>query len=227
MKKQESYRRFTTEEIMQCKTNPQMLNELVKNCQGLVYKIARSITMDFTYEQDDKIQIGYSALIKAVKTYNPDSNTDFYTYCHTCVRNGLLQEAHKSKAFANGGYGQKFDYSSLDENDSYKAIKTVSINKIAESENNNIDGILCDERMSSNLHDIYVQRNEEWDFLKDLNLKPQHIDVFIQYYLDGKSQVEIAQLRGVSKQAINNTIVTIEKKIREKYTYEELVNKLF
>ena len=81
--------------------------------------------------------------------------------------------------------------------------------------------------MSSNLHDIYVQRNEEWDFLKDLNLKPQHIEVFIQYYLDGKSQVEIAQLRGVSKQAINNTIVTIEKKIREKYTYEELVNKLF
>ena len=53
MKKQESYRRFTTEEIMQCKTNPQMLNELVKNCQGLVYKIARSITMDFTYEPEE------------------------------------------------------------------------------------------------------------------------------------------------------------------------------
>ena len=42
-----------------------------------------------------------------------------------------------------------------------------------------------------------------------------------------KKPVEIAQLRGVSKQAINNTIVAIEKKIREKYTYEELVNKLF
>ena len=39
------YTRFTTEQILQCRQNNFMMEELIKNTEGLVYKIARKFNI--------------------------------------------------------------------------------------------------------------------------------------------------------------------------------------
>lgn len=227
---EKDYKRFTNEEIMECKTNMDKLDELVKNCHGLVIGIAKGVHIEHMgYEFEDKMQIGSMAIVKAVRNFDINQGVDFYTFCHKAVLNTLLREQMKGKSKKVGGLGCQFDYSTLGENDSKKAINTLSLDSIT---NNplavKLHSQLHDSSTSTKPYELYVGRNEEWDFLtKEMNIPQAKLDIFIDYYLNGKQQKEIAKERDVTKQYISKLIVDIEKKIREKYTVEELVARLY
>lgn len=223
---EKNYRRFTLEEILECRTNTEKMNELIKNCQAMINKISRKVYLDKSYDHEDKMQIASMGIIRAVHKFNADLGVDFYTYCHNNVRKELLREVQRTQTISRGGRGRDFDYSTLNEDESVKAIRNVSIDKIEEV-SHKVGDILNDTGKLANTHEIYIEKNEEWDFLtKELNLPPHKLAIFTQYYLDNKPQYEIASERNVSKQRINAIINEIEKKIRERYTYEELFEKL-
>lgn len=223
---EKNYRRFTPEEILECRTNTDKMNELIENCQAMINKISRKIYLDKSYDHEDKMQIASMGVIRAVHKFNAELGVDFYTYCHNNVRKELLREVQRTQTLRRGGRGRDFDYSTLDNEESTKVVQLVSIDKIS-GESHKADSILNDGGKLANTHEIYVEKNEEWDFLtKELNLPPHKLSIFTQYYLDNKPQNEIASERNVSKQRINAIINEIEKKIRERYTYEELFEKL-
>lgn len=226
---EKSYKRFTVEEILECKTNVEKMNELIENCQAMVNQISRKIYLDKIYDHEDKVQVASMGIIQSVHNFNVDMGVDFYTYCYKNVRNTLLREVQKTQTLGRGGRGRKFDYSTLSENESSKVIQITSIDKIIENpQESKLNSLLGDFSDSTSPHVLYVARNEEWDFLsKELKIPQAKLDIFIDYYLNSKSQAQIATEKKVSRQRINNVITEIEKKIREQYTVGELVARLY
>lgn len=227
---EKSYRRFAVEEILECRTNADKMNELIENCQAMLNQISqKTYYLDATLDNEDKIQIGSMGIIKAVHNFDTELGIDFYTYCYNCIRNELLREVQKSQAMGRGGRGSKFDYSSLEEGESNKFVVAVSLDKIIENPYEvKLNSLLKDNNYSTSPHALYIARNEEWDFLaEEMQIPQAKLDIFVDYYLNGKQQKEIALEKGVTRQRINNVIIEIEKKIREKYTMEELVARLY
>lgn len=219
-----SYRRFTVEEIIQCKTDNEKMNDLLTNCQAMISKISSTIFLDSTYDHADKMQIASMGVIRAVNNFNVKTGVDFYTYCYEAIRKELLREVQKLRTKKRGGRGEA-EYKK-NKNETSKAFCCVNIEKVGIAGKGR-KNFLKDKSKTSNPYKYYIEKNEGWSFLKkELRLTQQEYLIFTQYYLDNKPQNKIAQERNVSRQRINTIIIGIEKKIKEKYTYEELFEKL-
>lgn len=68
------------------------------------YAIVEKMASKFAYgktslQYENYLNVGLEGLIKALKTYSQDCNTDFSTYAYTCVRNALCTSKKKGKRF--------------------------------------------------------------------------------------------------------------------------------
>lgn len=202
-----TYVRFNNQQIMQCRNNAELMEELLKNTQRLVYKIARKYHIK-GYDLDDLLLLGQLEVYKAVHSFEVGRETDFYTYAFTYIVNRYRRLVKDSKAKKRGGLGQNATAEDIEKREDAK-IKPSKLEIV---------------NLKSD-HDVFYDatKYDKWEFLlNDKVLTQNEYEVIIEIYAKNRLLKEIAQDKGVKYQAIGNTHTRALNKIRSKYTSEQV-----
>lgn len=141
------------------------------------------------YEQDDLVQEGSIALVKAIRTYKPEKGANFKTYATTCIKNS---------------------FNTLVQND--RAEKNKPLNEKADIED-------YSEVLPSNLFDelaAFEEREQYKAIDKKLRKELSELEYkILNLFIEGYSYKEIGQKIGKTAKAADNAVQRIRKKIRE------------
>lgn len=208
-----NYTRFTNEQIMEMRKTSEGIEAIIKNSRALVAKKARGIYMD-GYALEDKMQLGYEGLFKAIQTFDMDkannTNTDFYTYATRAVVNTILNAASKFKS-ARSGYNK--------EEDTY--VKLLSLDYKENNEEDSIVAYVADETV-----DVYKEATEdEWAWMLSF-LTQREYECLYSYFRKEQTFEEIGNNYGVSKQAARKAFVKATEKLQTRFSQAELAEKL-
>ena len=210
------YTRFTTEQILQCRQNNFMMEELIKNTEGLVYKIARKFNIK-DMEKDDLMSIGRVEIYKAVHTYKEDFGTDFYTYATQCIVNKYRKLFIDSRAKKRGGLGALATKEEI-ENEEKLVKRVVSIDAMSEEGESILD------KLASSVNVGYDGTTyEAWGFLLKMKiLRQQEYYIVRRVYADDTKLCDLAEEFGVTRQRINTIHERALNKIKERCTEQQL-----
>ena len=189
----------TDEELIEKSRNgeSQALDVLISRYIGMV----RQRTFRFFLvgaDKEDLIQEGLIGLFKATRDYNPELSVPFKSFAETCVQ---LQIATAIKA------ATRLKHNPLN--------NSISLSQPAYEEDG--DSALIDvipEGVFSNTEEIVINK-ERYDIIEEQIKK--HLSKFelkvLDYYLEGKSYQEIAELLGKLPKAIDNALQRIRHKV--------------
>ena len=189
----------TDEELIEKSRNgeSQALDVLISRYIGMV----RQRTFRFFLvgaDKEDLIQEGLIGLFKATRDYNPELSVPFKSFAETCVQR---QIATAIKA------ATRLKHSPLN--------NSISLSQPAYEEDG--DSALIDvipEGVFSNPEEIVINK-ERYDIIEEQIKK--HLSKFelkvLDYYLEGKSYQEIAELLGKLPKAIDNALQRIRHKV--------------
>lgn len=75
-----------------------MTNDLFRANRGLVYAVFNDNFGEYRWIEEDLLQEGMIALLKASKVYLPDSGpASFSTFAYKCIRNAMLSYVEREK----------------------------------------------------------------------------------------------------------------------------------
>ena len=205
-----SYIRFDSNEIAQRRNDKEFIEALVKNTESLVVKCAKSVYMTDEYTFEDKIQIGYMGLLKAVKKYENDKQVDFYTFAYRCITTELYNE-YRGKKTAKRGYDEEKD----------SILFVDSLDKQVETSDNkeSIVNTIQDENVD-------VFRDATGGVITGVQplkkmLTDRQFKMFVDYYIIGKTLAEIAKETQLHITSVQRTLANIKQKVQQKYTEQE------
>ncbi|MCL2053947.1 MAG: sigma-70 family RNA polymerase sigma factor [Oscillospiraceae bacterium] len=160
---------------------------LVLRYLNFVWKKARSYSNNYADIQDLS-QEGLLALLKAVRTYNPQSGVPFSAYAEVCVANKLKSEASKLQKRQS----VRFDLSDLS---NFNDNADISTEVSPES--------------------IYMEREFSDNFYRKISslLSKLEWEVF-RLYLDDLPYSQIARKLSVSEKSVGNAVYRVRKKIK-------------
>lgn len=167
-----------------------MKERLFNDNINLAYYVARKINIPNMLDED-KFQISMLALWKACKTYDPNRNLKFSTYASACIKNELLMTRRK------------------------KSVDTISLDIPLKTEEDDLylkDAIASDVDVTSSVQDdiMLVEINK----LKEKHLSRMEQQVIDLYYMQGKTQVEISEILGISQAQISRYKTKAINKLR-------------
>lgn len=200
-----SYVKFTDEEVMACRTDKKMLEILVENSVAFVTDIVVSYYIGREYTREDKIQIGFEGFLKAVKNFDPQRHAGFYTFAHYSV-NSELNNVRKGMRRAKRGWDN--------ENNSQAFVASLDVAVGDEDDTLVIDTIADDTvDMESGVMNIMDSVSQFKKFLND-----NQFTVFVEYYINGKTLQQIAEITGRKKESAGRTAKEVAKILRTRYT---------
>lgn len=201
-----NYVRFTDEEILKCKTDKALLEELVANSFGFVKKAVKGVYLTNDYTYDDKVQLGFMGFLRAVNLFEKNSKNDFYTFAYSCIRQFLFNE-HAASKRAKRGYN----------NDTQTYTTVISLDlPNGEDDKDSLISSIVDENM-----DTYGQAfGFDLDRINKI-LSPAQQYVFKEYFLEEKTMKEIAEKHNVTTTRVGNLTKQVVKKIKEHFTEAE------
>jgi RNA polymerase sigma factor (sigma-70 family) len=200
-----SYVKFTDEEVMACRTDKKMLEMLVENSVAFVTDIVVSYYIGREYTREDKIQIGFEGFLKAVKNFDPQRHAGFYTFAHYSV-NSELNNVRKGMRRAKRGWDN--------ENNSQAFVASLDVAVGDEDDTLVIDTIADDTvDMESGVMNIMDSVSQFKKFLND-----NQFTVFVEYYINGKTLQQIAEITGRKKESVGRTAKEVAKVLRTRYT---------
>ena len=148
----------------------------------------------------DLYQEGLIGLIHAIKTYNENKDTLFYTYANACIKNSIISAMRQS-----------FRKKNIILNNSY------SLDNLIEDTNSCFYEIFKDE--ASDPSELLLNKEETNDLIDKIKIKlSESENEIFELRLKGLSNSEIANLLDKDKKYIENTMYRINKK------YKELLN---
>lgn len=200
-----SYMRFTDEEVMACRTDKKMLEMLVENSVAFVTDIAVSYYIGKEYTREDKIQIGFEGFLKAVKNFDPQRHAGFYTLAHYAV-NSELNNVRKGMRRAKRGW---------DEENNCQAFVTSLDVAVGDEDDTLVVDTIADDTvdMESGVMNIMDSVSQFKKFLND-----NQFTVFVEYYINGKTLQQIAEITGRKKESVGRTAKEVAKVLRTRYT---------
>ena len=200
-----SYVKFTDEEVIACRTDKKMLEMLVENSVAFVTDIVVSYYIGKEYTREDKIQIGFEGFLKAVRNFDPQRHAGFYTFAHYSV-NSELNNVRKGMRRAKRGWDN--------ENNSQAFVASLDVAVGDEDDTLVIDTIADDTvDMESGVMNIMDTLMPFKKFLND-----NQFTVFVEYYVNGKSLLEVAAITGRRKESVQRTAKEVVKIIKTRYT---------
>ena len=109
------YRNMNDYEIlyMVSENTGDIFNILYQKYQPLIYQIARknlNLFKKFGYEVEDLMQIGYITLYKCSYLYNIYSDSMFFSYFKSSLKNALINEMRKNKTLRRETLNNAFSY---------------------------------------------------------------------------------------------------------------------
>lgn len=203
-----------------------MINKLIKECEGLIYKIASKYSI--YYSIDDLYQVGSIGVIKAYKNYKEDSSVKFSTYAYKyilgeiiefirCDRNIKVSEEYMSlykkyseikrlltsKLEREPSFSEICSFMNIDECILLNVIETISFTKSTEEDN----------------YDYGRDKREEIDNKILLDSELDLLDSFdrslIEYrYYQGYTQSETASILGISQVKVSRQEKLILSKMK-------------
>lgn len=164
---------------------------LMEKYKGLVRKKARAMYL-IGGDTDDLIQEGMIGLFKAVQDYRPDREASFQTFASLCIERQL--------------------YSAVKNSTRQKHIPLNSYVSLSEeAETGSLEGL-----WSENPEALIIDRENTGSLEKQISqtLSPMENKV-LDYYLEGYSYVQIAELMNKQSKSIDNALQRIRGKIRD------------
>lgn len=140
----------------------------------------------FACSVSDLSDAGYSAFIKAILSYSPDSKASFKTFAYACVRKSVISKLR-------------------DETNTKKRIPAFEVFSIDDVE-------LVDRNDPESL---VIQKEDLNRILEDIKskLSTMEYEVFCEY-IQGKSYKEIADCTGKSLKSVSGAITRAKAKIK-------------
>lgn len=175
--------------------NESAFDYLFRRYEPLIAKVARKYYVR-GYETEDFYQIGAVAFYKAVLSYEENGNSSFYSYVLSCVRNSIVSQFRRQLL--------KIEYAT-DFEDIEKAMEACKIYSIEKSE-------ILDEENDILLHSY---RTELARLTKSKFLSPLEKKCLVSF-IDGLSYVEIAEEHGFELKKVDNALMRIRTKLRER-----------
>lgn len=156
---------------------------------------------------DEFIDVGYIGLTNAIKTYNPNdnSNANFTTYAYICIRNAVKRELKKYPYARNNIVSLEANFSDEDDR--------------------NLEDILGveDENLDSVENDNYIKYLKKIAsiVIQSIN-NPKHVEFVKDYFgLEGRKPMsynKLAKKNNTSPQLVRITIIRIIKIMKKKAT---------
>lgn len=210
--------------------SPLVLKRIEEN-EKLIYKIARKYS-DY-YGIDDLYQAGCIGIMKADKNYKENDNTKFSTYAYKYILGEMIDFIRKDKTIiiSEESYNIYRKYINIKELLCRKYNREVSFDEICEYmqiDNNYLLSIIEsisfvksineDEKVYNSIIynddiDTHILIQSEIDNLNDLDKS------IIKYrYFDGYSQMETAEIMGLSQSKVSREEKLVLKKIKDNIT---------
>lgn len=171
-----------------------------KNMRLVAHMVKKYTSSDI--EMDDMISIGTIGLIKAIKSFDINKGSRFATYAAKCIDNELLMTLRSNK----------------------KRSKDISLNEPIGTDKEGNEVTLIDFVEAQN-NDVYkiVELKQEVSWLKDAIRKLSDREkqvIALRYGLYGgteKTQMEIAQILGISRSYVSRIEKKALSKLRSEY----------
>ena len=176
--------------------NESAFDYLFRRYEPLIAKVARKYYVR-GYETEDFYQIGAVAFYKAVLSFDESGNSTFYGYVLSCVRNSVVSQFRKQLL--------KIEYAT-DYEDIEKVMGSCSIATIEKSK-------ILDEENDVLLHAYRTELAKlfsEGKFLSPLEKK------CLAGFIEGLSYLEIAEEHGFELKKVDNALMRIRAKIKER-----------
>ena len=166
---------------------------LLQRYEPLITKIARKYYMR-TYEKEDFYQIGAAAFYKAVLNFEEKEDSTFYSYALSCVRNKIVSQCRKHLT--------KVEYIT-DYEDFTTVMEAHEMYTVEKS-------VLLDEVNDTLLHAYRTELTKLHQFLSPLEKK------ILESFVQGFSYTEIAEIHGIEIKKVDNALMRIRAKVRER-----------
>lgn len=195
-----TYRDLNDYEIMYMVEEDDDAKELLfDKYRPIVLKMASKYRMEgkkIGLEVDDLIQEGYMGLVSAIKNYNPDDKTLFYTYALISIKSKIVNCLRSNSCKKH-----------------YCLNQSISLSKPVVSDR---DLTLSDFIIDNNsvVPDSIVQERELTGLVKDyLYALDFDMAAIMELMINGFSSIDIARLLDLSNKNVSNNIFRIRKKL--------------
>ncbi len=192
-----NYNNYTDEELIKKlrEGDTEIADYIMEKYKPLVRKKTNAMYL-IGGETEDLIQEGMIGLFKAVRDYNPEKETSFFTFAELCIVRQLysaLEASNRKKHIPLNNY--------------------VSFSATEDSEGINLEQMITSRTESPEQMLIEQERKEE--FFDRLEEKLSSMEKKVLYlYLDGNGYTQIAEMMQKSPKSIDNTLQRIRGKIK-------------
>ena len=192
-----NYQNYTDEALIQKLRDgeTEIADYIMEKYKPLVRKKANAMYL-IGGETDDLIQEGMIGLFKAVRDYNTEKETTFFTFADLCIARQLysaLEASNRKKHIPLNNY--------------------VSISSPDTSDNVYLETIITDETESP--EELLIKQEGKAEFFQRLEEKLSNMEKNVLYlYLEGNSYIQIAKIMDKSPKAIDNSLQRIRGKIK-------------
>lgn len=152
------------------------------------------------YTYDDYNQIAMLGLLRAIKNYNPNCNSKFSTFATTVIKQQLYHYTKATKSLKNNmGYEFVPIHSTIKSDGDMQVCETISLDYDYYEVN-------CDRLI----------QNEQIEFVKLFRTTLSNKEnAILDGLMEGKSQREVGDYLGMTRQNVNLIVNKIQKKFKE------------
>ena len=192
------YNNYTDEElIVMLRTgNTEIEDYLMKKYKPLVRKKTNAMYL-IGGETEDLIQEGMIGLFKAIRDYNMDKESSFFSFAELCISRQLysaLEASNRKKHIPLNNY--------------------ISISYPEDEENQYLEQLLMGKTV--NPEQILIEQERKEEFFHKLEEKLSSMEKKVLYlYLEGDSYTQIAETMGKTPKSIDNSLQRIRGKVKE------------
>lgn len=180
--------------------NEDAVNVMIDKYRNCILNILKEYLKEYDIrgmEIADLYQEGLIGLIHAIKTFNQNKDTTFYTYANACIKNSIVSAMRQTFRKKNNILNNSYSLDNLIEDSNY------SFYEIFKDDNSDPSTLLLDKESSDELiNKIRAKLSESENEIFELRLK-------------GLSNLEISELLDKDKKIIENTMYRINKKYKE------------
>ena len=150
---------------------------------------------EFGYEMEDLMQVANIGVILAIRTYNENSKTNFFTYLYKCVENKLKSEIRNNST-----------------NKKVLLNKAISYDLILPGTRNRLLDMIPDKSTIAPLEYVLIENNER-KYQEFLNTLPINMSVAYEMRNLGFKISEISTFLGVDKRKVINFVAKAKNKL--------------
>lgn len=175
--------------------NNELMDFILEKYKPLVRKKTNAMYL-IGGENEDLIQEGMIGLFKAVRDFQLDKESSFFTFANLCINRQLYSALEASNRKKHQPLNSYISFS-MEEDELGVSLEEILVND------------------SESPEELMIEQEKYVEFQKQLreNLSKMEKEV-LNYYLNGHNYIQIGEIMGKSPKSIDNALQRIRQKIR-------------